>query len=83
MKGEEPLLLLAQRLQAAGMPFLSAKARHRGGDTRIEEIVCETEVDAIKVKAWAAREKLLLVTVRVATSQEREEFKKKMQERFE
>jgi len=71
----EPLLLAA-RLQAAGLNFISAKARHRGGDTKIEEIVCETEVDAIKVKAWAAREKLLLVAVRVATSQERADYRK-------
>lgn len=74
----EPLLL-AQRLQAAGLNFISAKARHRGSETRIDEIVCETEVDAIKVKAWAAREKLLLVAVRVATSQERADYWK-MQE---
>ena len=70
------MMLLANRLQAAGLNFLSAKARHRPGGTTIEEIVCETEVDAIKVKAWANREKLLLVTVRVATSQERADHKK-------
>lgn len=69
-------MLLAQRLQAAGLDFLSARARHRPGGTTIEEVVCETEVDAIKVKAWAAREKLVLVAVRVATTREREEHKK-------
>ena len=74
----EPILL-AQRLQAAGLHFISAKARHRGGESKIDEIVCETEVDAIRVKAWVAREKVLLATVRVATAQERADYRK-MQE---
>lgn len=73
-------MLLAQRLQVAGLNFLAAKARHRpGGATSVDEVICETEVDAIKIRSWAAREKVDLVTVRVATASEREQFKK-MQE---
>jgi hypothetical protein len=67
--------LLAQQLQAAGLSFMYAKARHGARSVAIDEVVCLTEVDAIRVKAWAAREKLLTVTVRVATAAERAAYK--------
>ena len=75
---ERPMLL-GLRLQAAGLNFLSATARHSRSGTTVEEVICETEVDALRVRAWAAREKVELVTVRVATAEERERYKK-MQE---
>jgi len=72
-------LLLAQKLQAAGLDFLSAKARHRPSGLRIEEVVCDTEDQVARVKAWATRERVPLVVARVATEAERE-MHRKMQE---
>jgi hypothetical protein len=69
-------LLLAQKLQAAGLNFLSAKARHRPSGLRIEEVVCDTEEDVARVKAWATREKVPLVVARLATKAERETHRK-------
>jgi hypothetical protein len=66
---------LGQRLQRAGLMFMSARARHGADGTRVDLIVCETVEDAEKVNAWAAREGLA-VEARVGTVEEIAEWKK-------
>ncbi len=66
--------LIGMQLQKAGIPFLSAKARHHRGMVRIDEVVCETREDADRVDAWAAREGYP-VQARVATPDEIAEHK--------
>lgn len=61
--------LLAQRLQEAGLAFISARATHRAGGLRVDEIVCPTQHDVELVDAWAEREGFP-VNARVATAEE-------------
>ncbi len=61
--------LLAIRLQEAGLSFISARATHRAGGLRIDEIVCPTQDDVARVDAWAASEGFPVVA-RVATAEE-------------
>jgi|HubBroStandDraft_2_1064218.scaffolds.fasta_scaffold16971_2 hypothetical protein len=63
------MMLLGQRLQRAGLAFMSARARHGAGGVCVEAIVCETTEDAEKVNAWAATERLA-VKARVGTAEE-------------
>jgi hypothetical protein len=68
-------MLLALRLQQAGIDFISAKAVHRPSGTAEAEIVCPT-VEAAQVAAlWASNEKLP-ATIRVATPEELEEHRR-------
>ncbi len=61
--------LLAIRLQEAGLSFISARATHKPGGLRIDEIVCPTQADADRVDAWAAGEGFPVIA-RVATTEE-------------
>ena len=67
-------MLLAQRLHAAGLAFI--KVVDRRHPISVEQVVCETEVDAIKVKSWILREAVANAVVRVATTAEREQYRK-------
>ena len=66
-------MLLAQMLQRAGLNFVSAKARHRGGGLIIDEIVAPTPEDAKLIEAWAESEGYP-AKVRVATAEEKADF---------
>lgn len=65
------MILFAQRLQQAGLAFISANARHRVIAETIQaaEVVCATQADAYCVDSWAAKEGLV-VFARVATTEE-------------
>ena len=66
--------LIGQQLSKAGIPFISAKATHRGGVVRVDEVVCESVEDAIRVDEWAAKEGYH-VKARVASPEEVAEWK--------
>lgn len=60
--------LLGTALSGAGLPFVSAQARHHaGGCTGV--VVCETQEQCDAIAAWASREGWD-ITTRVATSEE-------------
>lgn len=66
--------LLGQKLQQAGLNFISAKARHHASGMRIDEIVCATSSDVAAVDAWAEKEGYP-VKARVATTEELDDYK--------
>jgi hypothetical protein len=62
--------LLAQRLFAAGVEFISARGRH-GVDTVVEELVCASQEDVERALGWAAAEGVQFAKPpRVATLEE-------------
>jgi len=67
--------LLGMQLQKAGINFMSAKARHAAGGLRIDEIVCASVEDAMRVDEWAAKEGYP-VHARVASADELAEWTK-------
>lgn len=66
--------LLGQALYGAGVPFISATARH-GRDGSQGEVVCETQEQGDAIAVWAKREGWA-ITTRVATPDEVAEHKR-------
>lgn len=66
--------LLATELQREDINFIDARGVHSSKGLRIEKVVVVSEVDAEKVRAWAAREahrvSLAEGALRVATEDE-------------
>jgi hypothetical protein len=71
-------MLLALRLQQAGINFIEAHAVHRDGGIAEAEIICPTEEDAQRAAVWASGEKLP-ATIRVATPEQLEEHKRQQE----
>jgi hypothetical protein len=69
-------MLLGVMLNKAGLKFISAKARHRAGGMRIDEIVVATSEDLLLVEAWMIKEGFPAM-VRVATAEEMKEFEER------
>jgi hypothetical protein len=68
--------LIGPQLSAAGIEFISVKARHRNGAAIITEAVVLTEADAQRLRDWAANSGVSLESdVRVGTAEEIEDWK--------
>lgn len=71
-------MLLALRLQQAGIDFLEAQGIHGERGLRKVEILCPTKDDAKKASDWAQTEGVD-AEIRVATEEELEEHKKRQE----
>jgi peptidyl-tRNA hydrolase len=69
------MTLLGPALSAAGLRFISAKARHGRDGMRSAEIVCASQTDVEAASEWAKRTQLIAV-VRVGTDDEIAEAKR-------
>jgi hypothetical protein len=69
-------MLMAQRLQRAGLAFLEVRARHRNGKAEIDEAVVETVEQQEALTAWCGANDLPVRIARVATPDELAEYQR-------